>query len=89
MSDEELDRLLTAADEDHAAMVGRDFCQRLVADLREARVALRKIEAWQMPPSGRFWESDPSRQMTYAGAFGSNGERDVIRQIARTALGLK
>lgn len=60
-------------------------------DLRDARIAeleeaLRSIEAWEMPPSGRFWEDDRSHEMPYASAFGSQGERAVIRDRARAAL---
>jgi len=48
------------------------------------REALRRIEQWEMPETGRVW--DDGTPMSYSAAFGSNGERDVIRGIARAAL---
>lgn len=47
--------------------------------------ALEKIEAWQdFPATGRTWES--GQPMSYATAYGSNGERDYMRGVARDAL---
>lgn len=60
----------------------RQRCEQLEA-------ALRKIEAWEMPLTGKFWENDPTRPMSYSACWGSNGERDVIREIARAALETK
>ena len=48
--------------------------------------ALNKIQNWEMPETGRFWDNDPTRPMSYAACYGSNGERDFIRSIARQAL---
>lgn len=49
------------------------------------REALEKIVAWgPFPATGRRWEN--GIEMSYGAAFGSNGERDYMRQIARAAL---
>ena len=62
--------------------------QRDAALAREAmlREALKKIEVWvgEFPPSGRWWTD--GREMSYSAAFGSNGERDFMRDTARAAL---
>ena len=63
------------------------------ANAREAglRKALEVIREWTaFPPSGRFWRNGDgtisARPMPYGAAFGSNGERDFMRQVARAAL---
>lgn len=63
------------------------------ANAREAglRKALEVIREWTaFPPSGRFWRNGDgtisARPMPYSAAFGSNGERDFMRQVARAAL---
>lgn len=51
--------------------------------------ALEKIEKWfgEFPETGRFWHDGVRQQpMSYGAAFGSNGERDFMREIARAAL---
>ena len=48
--------------------------------------ALRTIEIWfgAFPPSGHF--NEDGTEMSYGAAFGSNGERDYMRDIARVVL---
>ena len=48
--------------------------------------ALETIERWfgEFPPSGRTWPD--GRPMSWGSAFGSNGERDFMRAVARKAL---
>ena len=47
--------------------------------------ALRLIERWRdFPSTGETWPS--GQPMSYAAAFGSNGERDFMRKIAKEAL---
>lgn len=61
----------------------------LEAKLAAAVEALERIERWfgEFPPSGRFWdEGDGRREMSYGVAFGSNGERDFMRAVARQTL---
>lgn len=60
---------------------------------RELRMeaALRKIARWhkEFPPSGHFYPTTTNGEMTemsYGAAFGSNGERDYMRQVALDAL---
>lgn len=66
---------------------------RALSDRREAEqrmsVALERIARWQgeFPDSGMKW-SDGS-PMSYAAAFGRNGERDYMRQVAADALNPK
>lgn len=54
--------------------------------LETARAALEKIERWDMPVSGHFWDKDKKEPMSYGAAFGSNGERDHIKSVAAEAL---
>lgn len=56
------------------------------------RKALERIERWfgEFPPSGRK-ERLPNgveldNELSYGAAFGSNGERDYMRGVARSAL---
>jgi len=62
------------------------------AQLAKARAALTKIERWhgEFPPTGEFWsKSDGTlsdRPMSYAACYGSNGERDYMRSVARQGL---
>jgi hypothetical protein len=46
--------------------------------------ALQQIENWKFPKSGKRWPN--GKEMSYSAAFGSNGERDFMREIARKAL---
>lgn len=61
-------------------------------EVERLREALEKIARWhgEFPETGRFWDANDedggARQMSYAACFGSNGERDFMRQIALAAL---
>lgn len=73
-----------ARDADHC-----DFpdCERHnTLTVQRLRAALERIAKWEgeFPSTGRTW--DDGSPMSYAACFGSNGERDFIRQIARVAL---
>jgi hypothetical protein len=54
--------------------------------------ALEKIERWfgEFPETGMFWPNadgtESDRPMSYGAAWGSNGERDFMRAVARDAL---
>jgi hypothetical protein len=51
--------------------------------------ALERIERWhgEFPATGRYWdEPENTRPMSYSACYGSNGERDFMRQVAREAL---
>lgn len=53
---------------------------------KELKEALEKIAKWEMPKTGRYWDSNSLEPMSYAACYGSNGERDFIRNIASEAL---
>jgi len=54
--------------------------------LTKQEAALKRIAKWvgEFPESGRIWQD--GSPMSYGAAFGSNGERDYMRQLAREAL---
>lgn len=54
----------------------------------KARKALEQIARWDgFPDTGRFWDvPDNTEPMFYRACFGSNGEREFMREIARKAL---
>jgi len=59
------------------------------AQILALREALGKINRWhgEFPETGRFWDRDTKAEpMSYSAAFGSNGERDFMRAIAKSAL---
>ncbi len=48
--------------------------------------ALRRIERWfgEFPPTGQQW--DDGSPKSYFACYGSNGERDYMRSVARDAI---
>jgi len=64
-----------------------DFLERRCAQLERA---LQAVVAWELPETGKFWPdhdgTDSDRPMSYGAAYGSNGERDYFRNLARQAL---
>jgi hypothetical protein len=62
------------------------LARRAAADApaRKVREALEIIAGWELPASGQTW--DDGSPMSYGAAFGSNGERDYMRQVASDAL---
>ena len=77
-------RMLGTPEEIRAAMDLKD------AEISRLRTALERIERWygEFPATGRFWD-DPvnASPMSYSACYGSNGERDFMRSVAREALG--
>lgn len=65
---------------------------RLRECVRKDGEALVKIELWhgEFPETGRFWPNEDGsisdRPMSYGSVWGSNGERDFMRSIARARL---
>lgn len=57
---------------------------RLREQVEVMRVALETVIHWNMPSTGKFHED--GSPMSYGYCFGSNGERDYIRQVATQAL---
>jgi hypothetical protein len=58
------------------------------AEVKRLREALMKIERWfgEFPETGKFWDQEKTRPVSYETAYGSNGERDYMREVARAAL---
>lgn len=54
----------------------------------KVREALEQITRWDgFPDTGRFWDvPDNTEPMSYGACFGSNGEREFMREIAEKAL---
>lgn len=50
--------------------------------------ALRTISEWRdFPETGLLWDSpENSRPVSYGAAYGSNGQRDYMRNVAFSAL---
>jgi len=68
---------------------GEHICSdRLKEKVDRMQAALERIERWfgEFPETGSFWDNDSRRPMSYGARYGSNGERDFMRQIAREAL---
>jgi len=61
---------------------------QLLLKNRKLENALKKIAKWfgEFPDTGKFWGNDKNRPVSYASAFGSNGERDYMRGVASQAL---
>ena len=69
-------------------------CPECVREMRgeieRLRGALDRIARWhgEFPDTGRYWdEPEKTRPMSYSACYGSNGERDYMRQVALDALG--
>lgn len=65
--------------------------ETLRAEVRRQRVALERIVRWrgEFPETGKFWDEERTKPMSYASCYGSNGERDFMRNIASEALSAK
>lgn len=55
-------------------------------DFEIAVKALNKISEWDLPSTGKYWDDDKSRPISYEAQYGSNGVRDYIRAVAKEAL---
>jgi hypothetical protein len=55
--------------------------------------ALKTVAQWKFPATGKFWEdvdgSISDREMSWGACYGSNGERDYMRNVAASALAPK
>jgi len=74
---------------DKLAFVAQEFNKTNKALRDRVKVledALGRIEKWhgEFPKTGRQWND--GTEMSYAAAYGTNGERDYMREIARLAL---
>lgn len=59
-------------------------------DIEKVKTILERIVRWhgEFPETGAFHGNDTSRPISYAAAYGSNGERDYMRGLAAQALDL-
>ena len=59
-----------------------------VIALERLRAALQRIACWygEFPSTGKYWDEEKTLPMGYDAAYGSNGERDFMRKVARDAL---
>ncbi len=83
----DLDAWLEVSDESKVRETIKAYAHaRLLASNAEMREALEKIARWfgEFPATGQKWPD--GSELSYAAAFGSNGERDFMREIARAAL---
>ena len=62
------------------------YIVRALASQRDRmKDALIIVYEWKLPDTGRFWTAS-EEPMSYAACFGSNGERDYMREVAEKAL---
>jgi hypothetical protein len=98
-ADKALSAVRTIATERDAARTRAETAEAQLATLRAEveklretraaqREALERIHRWQgeFPPTGEFWDDRKTQPMSYGAAYGSNGERDFMREVARKAL---
>jgi len=83
MGEDSIEDLIDFVCDEYAAPIPAAPAQ--APDAGALREALRKIADWELPPSGKRWP-DTAAPMSYGAAYGSNGERDYMREVARAAL---
>jgi hypothetical protein len=70
--------------------IGREaaeLIENLGQRITQLEAALQTIVEWKdFPATGSFWGDEPTREMSYSAAFGSNGERDYMRRVAEQVL---
>lgn len=64
----------------------QEQCFKLEGQILDLKDALTKIANWELPETGKFWDKEETRPMSYEAAYGSNGVRDYIRSVARKVL---
>lgn len=63
----------------------KDF-NHLYAEHQRLADALKIIQNWQLPPTGQFWDKEQTQPMSFEAAYGSNGVRDFMCNVANEAL---
>jgi hypothetical protein len=58
----------------------------LQAKVDRYEAALKIIQKWQLPATGQFWDNEQTQPMSYEAAYGSNGVRDFMRNLANEAI---
>jgi|SRR6478609_10250597 len=68
----------------------QDICMKeraaLQAKCERYQAALKIIQKWQLPATGQFWDDEKTQPMSYGAFYGSNGERDYMKNVANEAL---
>lgn len=47
---------------------------------------LTKIANWELPETGKFWDEEKTRPMSYGSCYGSKGEKEYIQKLAKDIL---
>lgn len=72
---------------DALCQVANETAQEHLEKKRKMKVALKKIANWELPTTGEFVDEERTIPASYGFLYGSNGERDYMRNIAKEALG--
>lgn len=56
------------------------------AEIERLRGVLARIDRWELPATGKFWDDEKTRPTSYEAEYGSNGARDYMRALAGQAL---
>lgn len=69
-------------------LVARTDFSALHAHVERMREFIKRVEAWELPVSGKFYDKEKTRPAPYDSvmAYGSNGGRDYWRKEARAIL---
>jgi hypothetical protein len=59
---------------------------KLQAKCDRFEAALTIVQKWQLPSTGKFWDKEETQPMSYEAAYGSNGAREFMRNVANEAL---
>lgn len=54
--------------------------------VQQLEQALKIIAEWRLPETGKFWDEEKTRPMSYESEYGSNGAREYMKAIATNAL---
>ena len=66
--------------------VANEVAQEHLQKRRKMEVALRRIMNWELPKTDEFVDEEKTIPASYGFLYGSNGERDYMRNLAKTAL---
>jgi hypothetical protein len=77
------DEIIKAIPLSEAPSQGYDSAKLEIDRLRNA---LSKIANWELPETGRFWEDDKGRPVSYEAEYGSGGVKRYIQNLASEAL---
>ena len=66
--------------------VANEVAQEHLQKRRKMEVALRRVADWELPKTDEFVDEEKTIPASYGYLYGSNGERNYIRQLAKNAL---